>query len=63
MVATQNERDGAGARHLVDRFLQLAHGARDVAGIHFDVAGVDDPQVAQPVDPQRQDGREPSCGR
>jgi hypothetical protein len=32
----------------------LEQGDLDVAGVHLDVAGVDDPEVDQPVGPERQ---------
>ena len=54
VVAAEHQRDRARRGHRVDRLLQVAHRPGGVAGEHLDVACVVDPQVPQPVDPQRE---------
>ncbi len=54
MVAAEHERDRAGGSDGVHRLLEGAEGALDVARRHLDVARVDDPEVLQRVDPQRE---------
>ncbi len=54
VVAAEHQRDGAGRRHGVDRLLERRVGHLDLPRRHLDVAGVDDAQVLERVDAQRQ---------
>ena len=59
MIPAERERDRSGLRDLLHRRLERRQGDLDVAGVHLDVTGVVDLEVAQPVGPQRQRGSRP----
>jgi hypothetical protein len=54
VVAAEDDGDRPGPGHRLDRGLQCGQRGLDVTGVHLDVPGVEDPQVAQPVGAQRQ---------
>ncbi len=49
VVAAEDDGDGAGPGDPLDRSLEGRQGRLDVAGVHLDVAGVDDGEVTQCV--------------
>jgi hypothetical protein len=52
VVTAEDHGDGAARCDRRHRLRERRQGPLDVAGRHLDVAGVQDAQVAQPVDPQ-----------
>ena len=56
VVAAEGDRDRAGPDHLLHCGLQRRQRGLDVSGVHLDVTGVIDLQVAQSVGPQGQRG-------
>src|SRR5665213_4184721 len=54
VVATQDDRDGTAAGHLLHRLLETVQRCLDLAGGHEHVAGIDHAEVEETVDAERE---------